>query len=302
MITRHHPNGDGSMHCDSGAIEASLRDYQSTGSTAALDKFLAMAQERALTLIRYNHVTRYRTETELMSDITFKLIRSAPRFDSSRGSGFTFLSAVVMNVLRTNVTSARKHLGRFTELDESVLGEIAIDSGRRSREAIEDFTSKLRHGVRSVLTDESELATQRWYIDSFCNEDFASPRHSCANSCMRAYGVSRARSRELYDLTMAEARRILYGELKDRRTIFPGQLSGTRCAWMTSYAPLLSRDEFTKFAVIMRGLAPYLLLLIVDPGHENNHRRDRNPTVGRRNLELILYGSPAARLLFDPKT
>jgi hypothetical protein len=298
MFTRHHPNGDGTMHCDSGVIEASLRDYQSTGSAAALDKFLSMAQERALTLIRYNGVTRYRSESDLLSDINFKLMRSASRFDISRGSGFTFLSAVVMNVLRTNVTRVRKDNNRLTMLDESIASKLVADNGSGSREMVEDIAQRLKAGARSVLTDQSELDTQRWYVESFCDEDFASPRHSCANSCMRAYGVGHARSRELYDLTMAEARRVLYDERKDRRTIFPGQLWGTRCAWMRAYAPLLSRDEFTKFAVIMRGLAPYLLLLILDPAHENNHRRDRNPTVGRRNLELILYGHPLATRLF----
>jgi hypothetical protein len=43
--------------------------------------------------------------------------------------------------------------------------------------------------------------------------------------------------------------------------------------------------------------APFVLLL-VDP--ENRSRRqDRCPAIGRRNLELILYGHPDARPLFS---
>ena len=290
------------MHCDSNAIEASLQDYQSTGSQGALSTFIGLARERARTMIRFNGTTRYLTEPELLAEVDFKLIRAASYFNPGKGSGFTFVSHVILNTLRSSVSRVRRDASRFIELDETVLGETVIDSGRRSREAIEDFTSKLRQGVRSVLTNESELATQRWYIDSFCADGFESRRHSCANACIRAYGISHARSRELYDLTMAEARRVLYDELKDRRTIFPGRLLGTRCAWMTAYAPLLSRDEFTKFAIIMRGLAPYLLLLILDPTHENNHRRDRQATIGRRNLELILYGSSTAKPLFSSET
>jgi len=65
---------------------------------------------------------------------------------------------------------------------------------------------------------------------------------------------------------------------------------------MIRYEPLLSAQEFTKFVVLMRDLAPYLLFLIDPQNH--NHRRDRNPAIGRRNLELILDGHPDAVQLF----
>jgi hypothetical protein len=77
-----------------------------------------------------------------------------------------------------------------------------------------------------------------------------------------------------------------------------GRLLGTRAAWMSNYQSLLSANEFTKFYFLMKNLAPYLLLLIIDPVKANNHRQDRNPAIGRRNLERVLYGSPNATLLF----
>jgi hypothetical protein len=98
---------------------------------------------------------------------------------------------------------------------------------------------------------------------------------------------------------MLEVRRALFDDLKRREQIIPGQLYGTRCAWMAQYAPLLSSAEFTKFVVLMRHLAPYLMLLIIDPAKANNHRQDRNPAIGRRNLEMILYGCPGAVPLFE---
>jgi len=67
---------------------------------------------------------------------------------------------------------------------------------------------------------------------------------------------------------------------------------------MARYSTLLTPSEFTKLVALMRNLAPYLLLLIVDPTKSNNHRRDRNPTIGRRTLELIFYGHPDAVPLF----
>ena len=108
---------------------------------------------------------------------------------------------------------------------------------------------------------------------------------------MAVYGLSYARSRELYDLRMFEIRRLLYNDVKRRSAIVPGQLFSTRCAWMTRYTPLLSAVEFTKFVVLMRNLAPYLLFTI-DP-QSRGHRQDRNPPIGRKNLELILDGHPA---------
>jgi hypothetical protein len=115
---------------------------------------------------------------------------------------------------------------------------------------------------------------------------------------MGVFQLSHARSRELHDLSMLEIRRVLYDDLKPRRQTVPGHLLGTRAAWMVRYAPLMTEAEFTRFCVLMANLAPYLLLLILDPSKANNHRADRNPTIGRRNLELILYGCPDAKPLF----
>ena len=59
---------------------------------------------------------------------------------------------------------------------------------------------------------------------------------------------------------------------------------------MTRYESLLNAQEFTKFVVLMRDLAPYLLFR-VDP-QSHNRRQDRNPPIGRKNPELILRGCP----------
>ena len=65
---------------------------------------------------------------------------------------------------------------------------------------------------------------------------------------------------------------------------------------MIRYEPLLSAQEFTKFVVLMRDLAPYPLFLVDSGTH--NRRQDRNPPIGRKNLELILNGCPDAVQLF----
>jgi hypothetical protein len=102
----------------------------------------------------------------------------------------------------------------------------------------------------------------------------------------------------LHDLSLLEVRRALYDDLKPRERIVPNRLLGTRAAWMARYAPLLSEPEFTRFAILVAGLAPYLLFLVTDAAKAGNHRADRNPQIGRRNLELILYGDSSAKPLF----
>jgi hypothetical protein len=108
-------------------------------------------------------------------------------------------------------------------------------------------------------------ATRRrcWYVNSFCEDGFQARRHECANAAMAVYGLSHARSRELYDLTMLEVRRVLYDDIKPRQPIPAGRLLGTRSAWMARYTPLLTACEFTKFVTLMRELAHIYFLLSI---------------------------------------
>jgi len=135
------------------------------------------------------------------------------------------------------------------------------------------------------------------YIESFLADGFDSRRHECANAAMSVHNLSHERSRELYDLTMLEVRRLVYDVLPPRQPITAGRLLGTRAVWMTRYAPLMSASEFSKFVVLMRDLAPYVLL-IIDPANKNSHRLDRSAQVGRKNIELVLNGDPSAKPLF----
>ena len=188
---------------------------------------------------------------------------------------------------------------RHTELSESVIGQLVAKPDDRS--GTDDITHKIKMGVKTILSDRLELEAQRWYVESFTDDGFEHRRHECANAAIAVYGLSHASARELYDLTMLEVRRVLYDDVKPpKQAIAPGRLLGTRSAWMARYSNLMSSDEFTKFVVLMRNLALYVLL-IVDP-QNSSHRRDRCPQIGRKTLELILYGCPgAAPLFFRPR-
>jgi hypothetical protein len=295
FATKHSPHGEGSKHLDNGRLEEVIARYQTHGDAGSLSEIVRLTQDRALTLIRYHKTARYRPEAELLSDINFKLLRAVDKFDPAKGTAFTFVSCLIQNSLCTSVSNARRSANTYKPLNKAVLSVLA-DTSNEDRLVADDLSHRIKAGARTTLTEPLELAAQRWYIASFLADGFDSCRHECANAAMGAYSLSHERSRELYDLTMLEVRRILYDDVKRRPQIIPGQLNGTRCAWMTRYAPLLSPAEFTKFVILVRNLGPFVVMLI-DP-ESRSRRQDRNPAIGRKNLEWVLNGHPDAAPLF----
>jgi hypothetical protein len=248
-------------------------------------------------LIRFHKTAHYVPEAELLRDVNVKLLRAVDRFDPAKGSAFTFVSCLIQNTLHSSVTKARMVASRYVELDEAVIDKLATNGETESKDAIDDLAYRVRAGARTTLTNPTEQDVQRWFVTSFCEDSFSQQRHQCANAAMAVHSLSHARSRELYDLTMLEVRRVLYDDLPPRPLIVPGRLFGTRTAWMTRYAPLMSAAEFMKFVVLVHGLSPFILLLI-DPSNRSR-RRNRCPAVTRRNLEFVLSGHPDARPLFQ---
>jgi hypothetical protein len=296
FTSTRNPHGAGTTHFDNTRLESLIGEYQAKGDAGSLGEIVKLTQTRALTLIRFHRTTRYVAEDELLSDVNYKLIRAFDKFDPAKGSAFTFISRVVTNVLCMSVTNARNTSDQYTELSSSLLA--ALVAKPEDRSAVDDITHRIKASARTALTDPVELSAQRWYVESFTQDGFESRRHECAHATMGVHQLSHARSRELYDLTMLEVRRTLYDDVARKRSpIIPGQLNGTKLAWLTRYAHLMSvPGEFTKFVVLMRDLAPYVLL-IIDRENNNSHRHDRK-TVRRKNIELILNGDPDALPLF----
>jgi hypothetical protein len=219
LASKHNPNGGASPHFDNVRLESLIAAHQTGSNPAALAEIVSLTQERALTLIRFHKTIRYRPEDELLSDVNFKLLRAVEKFDPAKGSAFTFVSRVVMNVLCTSVTNARKSADRYLELNEGIANNLAANVDSQARDAIDDLVHRIRSNARTTLTDALELSAQRWYVESFTEDGFESRRHQCANAAMAVYNLSHGRSRELFDLTMLEVRRILYDDLKRREPI-----------------------------------------------------------------------------------
>jgi hypothetical protein len=169
----------------------------------------------------------------LLSDVHYKLLKAVDKFDPQKGSAFSFLSCIIQNTLRSSVTNTRTVANRFVEFNEATANNLRTNGETESQDVIEDLTHRIRVGVKTTVTDPGEVAMQRWYVDSFIDGAFELRRHQCADAAMAVYNLSHGRSRELYDLTILEVRRVLYDDIARRQKIVPGRLLGTRFAWMT---------------------------------------------------------------------
>jgi hypothetical protein len=217
--SRHHPDGGASAHCDNSAIEAAITRYQTSRDLASLSQVVELTQRRADTLITFYRTTRYRSHDELISDINSKMLRAVDRFDPEKGSAFTFVSPVISNTLCTSVTAARRDLVRHRRLMGSDLNHLVTNSEVESKHAVEDIAYRVRSGVKTTIENSTERDVQRWLVDSFIDASFAQCRCACADAAMAVHGVNYNRSRELYDLTMLEVRRVLYHDIERREPI-----------------------------------------------------------------------------------
>ena len=202
FTSKHNPAGGARAHFNNEAITAFLGRYQA-GDPDALTGIITSTQERAKTLIRFLGSARYLPEGELLSNLNWKLLRAIPHFNCERGSAFSYISCLIENELRSSVSRERTNTSRYGEPDEKLASSLPAKSQGELAERIaaEDLAHRIHAGVKTTLSDERELSTQRWYVESFTDEAFAQRRHQCADAAMPVYGLSHARARELYDLT-----------------------------------------------------------------------------------------------------
>ena len=118
----------GELFFDSAAVEALIADYQTNGSLATLSAVMTACQSIPISLIRSRRTMRYADEDELMSVVTYKLLRSLPQLDRAKGSAFSWVSRLTINMLATSVTHSRKLAGRYSPLDEALAATVPDDT------------------------------------------------------------------------------------------------------------------------------------------------------------------------------
>lgn len=199
-------------------------------------------------------------------------------------------------MLATRVTLQKKLARRYEPLSQKLVAIRADESADlRSSLALKDLEHQIK-SVKSAITLEAERESQKWYLLSFWDAGFEMRRHECADACMKVYGLSHGRSRQLYDLTILSIRQTLWDETK-HEPVTPANLCRTKGLPLLRYVNFLSPQEFSKFAALMNDLAPSLVVL-VKPANEKRIRAGDWPAV-RENLELVLNGTPEAWPLFS---
>jgi Sigma-70 region 2 len=287
-------NGNGHFF-DSPAVEGMIRDYQSSADPAKLGEIIGRCEPVVLSLIRQRATMRHEDIDELVSIVNGKLLRSLPRYSPERGTAFAFVSRLTVNMLCTTVTHRKKLAARYPPLERTLA--LNLPDNRReidSTLAVDDLVASIRR-IRSPATLSAEREAQRWYVESFIDAGFELRRHEAANAAMKVYGLAHKRSRELYDLTLLEIRRVLWAETT-HGSISREKLKGTKSMPLLRYSNFLTPEEFTKFVLLMKDLAPYVVVL-VKPENESRIKRGEWDAV-RENLVRILDGIPGATPLF----
>jgi hypothetical protein len=286
---------NGEYFFDPRRVEELITDYQVNENRETLGAIVKECERNILSLIRDRGTFAHEDEDELLSIVNRKLLVSLPQFDRARGSAFSFVSRLTVNMLATTVTHRRKLASRYPPLDKTLLLTWPDErAAHESRVAIDDLAHQIR-GIKSVQEGQAEREAQKWYVESFIDAGFELRRHECADAAMKVYGLTHRRSRQLYDLTLLEIRRALWEETK-HASVSRERLCGTKGLPLARYWNFLSPVEFTKFCCLMRDLAPYLVILVRPANAAGIKAGDWNAV--RENLELILNGTPEATPLF----
>jgi Sigma-70 region 2 len=285
---------DGAPHYfNSNLAREWIESYNQTGDQDSLCRFLEHAEPLVRSVIEYRNTVRHESADELLSRIRIKLWRSLKLFDPGKGSAFSFCAKIISSTSASAVAEAWARSERFAALNEQADSVFQFDPVA-SNNAIADIEARVRR-IRTPCTDPSELAAQKWLISSFIDAEFGLRRCDASNAMMSVHGLTHAQSRRLFDLTLVSIRREL---LTDRRLalIRPSSLARTRSEAIVRYARFLSAEEFTRLAVLLKDIAPSVVLTI-DPSRACAIRRGCVEAV-RANVNLILNGSATDRRLF----
>jgi hypothetical protein len=159
-MSKHNPHGGGAVHCDNDKLEEFIARYQTQGDPRSLSEIIRLTEKRALTLLRFHKTTHHVPEDELLSDVNYKLLKAVGKFDHAKGTAFTFLSHVISTTLCTSVSNARRSSDRFVEFNEAAASKLRTNGETESRDAIDDLAHRLRVGVKTTVTDQSEIGMQ----------------------------------------------------------------------------------------------------------------------------------------------
>jgi hypothetical protein len=103
---------------NSAAVERLIASYQATGRTETLGEVIEACRPISESIVRQRHTFVYESEDEIFSIINRKLFCSIEQYDPARGSAFSFISRLCINMCKTVVTHNRKQAARYEPFDQ----------------------------------------------------------------------------------------------------------------------------------------------------------------------------------------
>jgi hypothetical protein len=286
---KHYPNNTVSM-VDSGEVEAAIDRWTTNRDEVAFIEIIDRCRPMFLALISSSRAGRYLEPRDLMSRIHVKLWKYVHGYDRAKAPAFTYISRIAWTAIISAIVESRRDSDRYVSTD----AEIEEFSVPAESFALEEVYHHFRQ-VRTVCP-EDEWPAQRWIIQSLIEwAPTILPRHIGAEACTRVFDISRVRARRVFDLTVLGVRQVLATDLA-ARNLDPAKLRTTKARPLLRYAEHLSRDDFSRLVVMLRGLAPTTIIAI-EPANEPAIRAG-NIDATRVNIGYVLRGHPAAQPLF----
>jgi HK97 family phage major capsid protein len=256
--------------------------FEKTGDIAAIDGILRLAIPLVQKLISTRQTFLFVPANELVNDCLVRLAdRLTRNYSPARGRMFSFCTRVAESALVDAVRRQSQHAGRLVAIDDRLEGAFHTNGEVTSRECMDDIVHRLSR-IQTVFTKTREVAAQRWLLVNLIMDGFCYRRWQAGDAMSLVFALPPRRSRQIYDATVLEARRVLLGERKIPSTL-GYNLSGTRSRALMRYKSQLSAQDFSRLCFVMRNLAPQALI-----------------GSGLYSLTEILNGSLRARPLFGP--
>jgi HK97 family phage major capsid protein len=258
-----------------------LREWQKTGNIDLIDDICRLCQPTVQKLISVRQTFLFLPREELESYCLEQIARRlmSKKYNAERGRLYTYIQRIAECVLITRVRRETKWTRRMTVLDEPLENSLHTD-GEDSRHVVDHLLHVIAQ-IRTPFTKENEKAASRWLTRNLVESNFTFWRWDAANAMGVVFALSPSQSRQIYDSTVLEIRRVCLSEHRTKPVTGFG-LRGTRDRSLLKYKARLSPADFSKLCILMHGLAPRQLI-----------------DSGLYSLDEILHGLPRGRVLFE---
>ncbi len=288
--TRHHPNGGSNWNFDNEAVQSRLLLWQENRDPQLMEEVLMMSRPHIVQMLRSYRELGYEETT---NSALAKLWKSAHLYNPERGTAFSFVSRVAATTACNVLGELRRLRDRYRAMETDYWDSLAAPGF--DSYGVVDFREKIYAELKSRRRLQCERSAQKWLVASGIDSAFVLRRFEVANAMMKVYGLGHLQSRELYDETQLELRRLFLSE-RTIRPVEPQDLLHTKGRAFIRFAAYLDSEQFSCLITLMKDLAPRLILL-AKPSNIGAISRGEADAI-RENLGLILNGDPDAKQLF----